>query len=157
MAGSGLPTGSPLDGLLEAHCWYGKEFLDEESVHPLLFGDRSGRPRPIDPRWLPMAVLRDYAGFAHFAPFRWLFTGVRSLLWTTKPAARLRTIEHRGVLTAAIVYDALPVIDVFRRVGPDVLLGADGHARAAEPVPVRAAPGLICAPVRSGERPSHRP
>ncbi|WP_324273741.1 DUF4334 domain-containing protein [Blastococcus brunescens] len=26
--------------------------------------------------------------------------------------------------TAAMVYDALPVIDVFRRVGPDVVVGA---------------------------------
>jgi hypothetical protein len=40
--GSGLPTGSPLDGLLEAYGWYGKEFLDAETVHPLLFHDRTG-------------------------------------------------------------------------------------------------------------------
>ena len=122
--GSGLPTGSPLDGLLEAYGWYGKEFLDEESVHPLLFRDRSGAPRPVDPGWLPMPLLRDYAGFAHFWVFRAAFAGLRPLLWTTQPKARLRTIEHRGVVTAAMVYDALPVIDVFRRVSPDVLLGA---------------------------------
>ena len=30
------------------------------------------------------------------------------------------TVEHRGVDTAAMVYDALPIIDVFRRVGDDV-------------------------------------
>ena len=60
--GSGLVTGSPLDGLLEAYGWYGKEFLDDETVHPLLFTDRSGRPRAVDPSLLPIGVLRDYAG-----------------------------------------------------------------------------------------------
>jgi hypothetical protein len=126
--GSGLPTGSPLDGLLEAFGWYGKEFLDEEAVHPLLFTDRSGNPRPLDPRLLPMAVLRDYAGFvagfAQFWPLRLAFTGIRPLLRTDKPTARLREVTHRGVRTAAMVYDALPIIDVFRRVSDDVRLGA---------------------------------
>ena len=55
------------------------------------------------------------------------------------PAA---TIEHRGVLTAAMVYDALPVIDVFRRVGPDVLLGAM-DMRGLPTVLLPAAAGLI--------------
>jgi hypothetical protein len=123
-AGGLLPTGSPLDGLLEVYGWYGKEFLDDEAVHPLLFTDRSGTPRPIDPRFLPMAVLRDYAGFAQFWPLRAAFSGIRPLLYTDKPKARLRTVTHRGVVTAAMVYDALPVIDVFRRVSDDVRLGA---------------------------------
>jgi hypothetical protein len=122
--GRGLPTGSPLDGLLETFGWYGKEFLDEESVHPLLFTDRSGNPRPLDPRLLPMSVLRDYAGFAQLWPLRLAFTGIRSLLWTGRPTARLREVTHRGVVTAAMVYDALPIIDVFRRVSDDVRLGA---------------------------------
>jgi hypothetical protein len=122
--GSGLPTGSPLDGLLEAYGWYGKEFLDDESVHPLLFTDRSGRPRPVDPWLLPMGVLRDYAGFAQFWPLRAVFSHLRPLLYTDKPKARLRKVTHRGVVTAAMVYDALPIIDVFRRVSDDVRLGA---------------------------------
>ena len=32
-------------------------------MHPLLFTDRSGRPRPVDPSLLPIGLLRDYAGF----------------------------------------------------------------------------------------------
>ena len=44
-------------------------------------------------------------------------------MYTDKPKARLRTVEHRGVATAAMVYDALPIIDVFRRVAPDEVLG----------------------------------
>jgi GXWXG protein/Domain of unknown function (DUF4334) len=122
--GSGLPTGSPLDGLLEAYGWYGKEFLDEESVHPLLFTDRSGAPRPVDPGWLPIGALRDYAGFLQLWPLRTALSSIRPLLYTTKPKARLREVTHRGVVTAAMVYDALPIIDVFRRVSDDVRLGA---------------------------------
>ncbi|MCW2741594.1 MAG: uncharacterized protein JWR45_2016 [Blastococcus sp.] len=122
--GSGLPTGSPLDGLLEAYGWYGKEFLDDETVHPLLFTDRSGNPRPVDPSLLPMAVLRDYAGFLHLWPLRTVFARVRPLFYTGKPKARLREVRHRGVVTAAMVYDGLPVIDVFRRVSDHVRLGA---------------------------------
>ena len=120
----GLPTGSPLDGLLEFYGVYGKEFLDDETVHPLLLSDRSGRPRPVDPGLLPMAVLRDYAGFLQVWPLRAAFGAIRPLLYTAKPKARLREVTHRGVRTAAMVYDGLPIIDVFRRVSDDVRVGA---------------------------------
>lgn len=122
--GSGLVTGSPLDGLLEAYGWYGKEFLDDETVHPLLFADRSGRPRPVDPSLLPVTLLRDYAGFLQLWPLRSTLTTLRPLLYTTRPKARLRQVTHRGVVTAAMVYDSLPIIDVFRKVSEDVRLGA---------------------------------
>jgi hypothetical protein len=35
--GAELPTGHRLDGLLEASGWWGKQFVDSETVHPLLF------------------------------------------------------------------------------------------------------------------------
>lgn len=122
--GSGLPTGSRLDGLLEAYGWYGKEFSGPESVHPLLFRGRGGRPRPVDPAWIPLSLLRDYAELARLWPVRTAFGRLQPLLYTNQCKARLRTVEHRGVSTAAMVYDALPIIDVFRRIGPDVVLGA---------------------------------
>ena len=130
--GSGLVTGSPLDGLLEAYGWYGKEFLDAERVHPLLFGAPGG-PRPIDPALIPMGLLRDRPAVAHSAAARRAFTVVRPLLRTAKPRARLRTVEHRGVATAAMVYDALPIIDVFRRVTADRVLGLMDLRGLAEP------------------------
>ena len=121
--GRTLRTGSPLDGLLEAYGWYGKEFLDAETVHPLVFADRSGRPRPVNPALLPVGVLRSAAGLAHLPVARAAFRAGLPLLWTRAPAGRLRTVEHRGVATAALVYDALPIIDVFRRVSRDTVLG----------------------------------
>jgi hypothetical protein len=92
-------------------------------VHPLLFRDRRGRPRPLDPALVPVGLLRNHPHLAHVPAARAAFGSIRPLLYTDEPKARLRTVEHRGVATAAIVYDALPIIDVFRRVGDDTQLG----------------------------------
>ncbi len=121
--GSELPTGSRLDGLLEAYGWWGKELLDAETVHPLLFTGRGGRPYPVNPALLPLSLLRIRPGWAQPALVRRAGIAVRPLARTRRPAARLRTVTLRGVATAAIVYDALPIIDVFRRVDDDMVLG----------------------------------
>jgi hypothetical protein len=44
-------------------------------------------------------------------------------LATTRPAAALRRVEHRGVRTTAMIYERKPIIDYFRRVAADQLLG----------------------------------
>jgi GXWXG protein/uncharacterized protein DUF4334 len=121
--GAELPTGSPLDGLLTALRWWGKEVLDADTVHPLLFPDRSGRPRPLDPALAPLTLLLRAPALARSRPARLAFAAVRPLLTTRRPTARLRPVVHRGVPTATLVYDRLPVVDIFRRVGPDLLLG----------------------------------
>ncbi|SDD55159.1 protein of unknown function [Geodermatophilus telluris] len=121
--GAELPTGSPLDGLLTAYRWWGKEVVDADTVHPLLFRDRAGRPRPVQPAVAPLGLVVRAPGVARSRAARLAFAAVRPLLTTRRPAARLRTVEHRGVPTAALVYDRLPVVDVFRQVAPDVLLG----------------------------------
>lgn len=48
---------------------------------------------------------------------------LRHVVGTRKPRARLRDVEHRGVVSAAMVYDHLPIIDHFRAVDDDTLLG----------------------------------
>jgi hypothetical protein len=121
--GSTHPTGHPLDGLLEAYGWYGKDFIDVETVHPLLFVDRFGLPRPVDPAYAPLWLLRRYPGLARTRAARAAFAGVRPLRYTRRAGGRLRPVEHRGVVTAAMIYDALPIVDVFRRLDGDTLLG----------------------------------
>jgi hypothetical protein len=121
--GAELPTGSRLDGLLAAHGWYGKEFVDAETVHPLLFAGPDGVPRPVDPALAPLWLLLRCPGLARSRPARAAFTAVRPLLRTDRPAARTRVVTHRGVATAALLYDRLPIVDVFRSVTPDLLLG----------------------------------
>jgi hypothetical protein len=121
--GRGLPTGHPFDGLLEAYGWYGKEFVDPETVHPLLFRDRAGRPFPVDPALAPVGLLVRRPGLFRTGAARLAVAGIAPLRRTRRPAARARLVEHRGVVTAAMVYDALPIVDVFRRVDAVTLLG----------------------------------
>lgn len=120
--GSEVPTGHPMDGLLETYRWWGKEFRSADDVDPLLFTGRDGTVRPLDPRRIPVGI-----AFRGWAP-RWEVLGRLSavahpLLATSAPRARLRDMEVRGVVTAAMVYDHLPVLDAFRRVGDEELMG----------------------------------
>ena len=69
------------------------------------------------------------------SPARLAFRLVRPRLTTRRPAARVREVRHRGVVTAAIVYDRLPVVDAFRRVGEDTLLGLMDLRGMAAPFP----------------------
>jgi len=113
-----VPTGHPSDGLLELTGWFGKRFDGPESVHPLVFRGQKD-VFSVDPRWV--------GPFWDIAPrTRWLrplMRGLRPLVSTARPCARLRTVAFRGSATAAMVYDHLPIIDVFRRLGDDELLG----------------------------------
>ena len=121
--GTELPTGSRLDGLLTGYGWYGKEVVDAETVHPPLFRDRAGATRSLDPACVPTGLLVRYPWSARTPLARLGFAVGRPLLRTRRPTARLRLVEHRGVRSAALVYDRLPVIDVFRRVSADTVLG----------------------------------
>lgn len=121
--GAEVPTGSRFDGLLGAHGWYGKEVLDSERVQPLLFADRRGRPHAVDPAPAPLRLLRRRPALLRSRAARAGFAAVRPLLATTRPHARARMVGSRGVVTAALVYDRLPVVDAFRRVSADTLLG----------------------------------
>lgn len=120
--GSEVPTGHPMDGLLAVSGWYGKQFDDADHVHPLLFGER-GAFYAVNPKLIPMSMLNTVgprlpkrrlpgAGVA--------FRGLR----TRRHRARLRAVEFRGTVSAAMVYDDLPIIDHFRRLNDDALMGA---------------------------------
>jgi hypothetical protein len=131
--GSGLPTGHPFDGLLEAYGWYGKEVVDAETVHPLLFRDRAGRPRAVDPAHAPLALLRAAPGLARTPLARRGFAVVRPLRYTRRPTARLRPTAHRGAVSAALLYDRLPVVDHLRALPEGRLLGLMDMRGVARP------------------------
>lgn len=126
--GSSVASGHPLDGLLERCHWHGKRFEDVESVHPLVFRGPGGGLVSLEPRWLlpslPLLlrwpVLRAPLLLALFTP---LFRLLMPLLTTRQPRARLRLCSCRGVETAAMLYDHAPIIDAFRRLDDDTLLG----------------------------------
>lgn len=121
--GESVASGHPLDGLLETYHWHGKAFRGPDDVDPLLFRRTDGTVVPLravmpDPRWLERwPWLRRPAVGNGFQ--RWLLP----LLVTRTPQARLQLVEHRGVTTAAMLYDRLPIVDVFRRLDAGTVLG----------------------------------
>ena len=120
--GSGLHTGHPMDGLLEASNWYGKEFIDSENVHPLLFANQQGEifkvaPNPTAMSWvLSLPIPKNDS-------VKPLLMMINSLLKTEKSQARLRMMEYRGKVTATMIYDYLPINDSFRKVDKNTVFG----------------------------------
>lgn len=129
--GRELATGHPMDGMLQASGWYGKQFDSVDAVHPLVFATKSGDLFSVDPRRVPLQLATRLPD-ALIGRGRALMSLGRPLISTSVPRARLRMIEYRGVVTAAMVYDHLPIIDAFRRVDERTLLGMM-DLRDAEP------------------------
>lgn len=119
--GSGLHTNHPMDGLLEHYGWYGKEFIDADHVHPLIFHKGKGTVT-LEPRLLFMGLDLPPA-IARSGAVRQLFGLLQPLLTTRQARARVRMTEFRGCSTATMCYDHLPIHDVFRKVDDDSLLG----------------------------------
>ncbi|GAA2725295.1 GXWXG domain-containing protein [Cellulomonas aerilata] len=122
--GSGWHTGHPWDGLLEAMGWYGKDVDDPEHVRPTLFRDGRGDPVPVDPVLAPVSLIRLFPQGLRRSGLPAAFRAVVPLLRSPRPAGRIRSVQTRGVVSAALVYDAVPIVDALRRVAPDLLLGA---------------------------------
>ncbi|GHO84943.1 DUF4334 domain-containing protein [Dictyobacter formicarum] len=130
--GSEISTHHPMDGLLEACGWYGKEFIDSDHVHPLLFTDRQGRLFALDPQRLPLSIglkwrfLRNKLG-------RQVLLMARFLLQTSQAKARVRMVEYRGKVSATMIYDNLPICDTFRLIDHDTLLGIMDYKGMEQP------------------------
>lgn len=130
--GSELHTSHPMDGFLEASNWYGKEFIDPENVHPLLFLDNQKKiikvaPNPIAMNWvLKIPVIKN----DRLKP---LLTLTNSLLKTERSQARLRMMEYRGKVSATMIYDYLPINDSFRKVDDNTVLGVMDFKNLPQP------------------------
>lgn len=122
--GSGLETGHPMDGLLERYGWYGKRFETPENVHPLVFTRGDGGLISINPSLLPLGLLLRFPRLGHLPVAAKVFAILRQLLTTTRPKARLRMTEYRGVVSATMCYDTKPIHDVFRRIDENTVIGA---------------------------------
>lgn len=123
-AGEGWPTGHPLDGALEAFGWEGKRFDSAEDVHPLLFRSLGGRRVAVSPsRVAPGLPLLLRWSWLKSRAAGWVFRACLPLLSTRRSQGRLRRVSHRGRVTATLVYDRLPILDAFRRIDEDTVLG----------------------------------
>jgi len=106
-------TGHPMNGLLDKANWYGKKFIDDETVFPLvLLNPKSSNLFSIDPKWLPLGL--DFSFLK--SKSKYLVRGLR-LLKTDKSKARLRMVEFRGKSSATMIHD------VFRRIDQNTVLG----------------------------------
>lgn len=120
--GAGFPTGHRMDGLLEACHWYGKEFEDADHVHPLLFSDGRGGLFRVNPALVPMS-LATRLELPRTSLAGSLFRLLKPVLQTRHSKARLRLTEYRGKVSATMIYDDLPINDVFRKVDANTVLG----------------------------------
>jgi hypothetical protein len=60
------------------------------------------------------------------------FTYLEKALRAVGPVARLKPLSFRGKISAAMIYDRQPIIDHFRRIDDDTVIGAmavDGDER----------------------------
>lgn len=130
--GFGLHTHHSMDGLLESSNWYGKEFIDPENVHPLLFLDSQGKIFPVAPNptlmnWvLKLPIPKNNS-------LKPLLMLTNSLLKTDKSQARLRMTEYRGKVTATMIYDYLPINDSFGKVDENTVLGIMDYKNLPQP------------------------
>jgi DNA modification methylase len=115
-------TNHPMDGWLEALNWYGKEFVSLEEVHPLLFLDNRGKIFKIAPKQKAMNLAFRFPPIGNRA-IQFLFNMINVLLKTEKSQARIRMVEYRHKISATMIYDNLPIHDVFRKIDENTLLG----------------------------------
>ena len=121
--GRGLATGNPLDGLLEALGWRGKTFRGVDEVDPLVFGTAGGT-FALNADLVPIAAVLCLRGLLRRPAVARLVKPAMRLARTSRPRARLRMVEYRGVVTATLCYDRQPINDHFRLVDDDTVLGA---------------------------------
>ncbi|SCW63996.1 GXWXG protein [Rhizobium mongolense subsp. loessense] len=121
--GVGLPSGHPLDGVLENLHWFGKRFHNDMRADALLFERHPARLVAIDPSYIPIRLAIKAAPLGRTAVARKLFLHLQQALRAkgTTASITLRTFEQ--VESAAMIYDKQPIVDHFRLVSHDELVG----------------------------------
>jgi hypothetical protein len=117
--GRELRCGHPLEGLLTACHWYGKRFESNTEVYPLVFEKPDGSLFLTNPKRMPFSPLLNKLpdGLINF-----LFKCAYPYVLTHKPHAKLTELEFRGKTGAAMVYNDIPVEDIFRTYDDNTLL-----------------------------------
>ncbi|MBR8832197.1 MAG: hypothetical protein N5P05_000742 [Chroococcopsis gigantea SAG 12.99] len=138
--GSEFPTEHPVDGLLEILNWYGKEFVNSEIVHPLLFLDERNQIFKVVPypflinfvAELPMFKDGSLKGWLPY--FRPLLLSLNSSLMRTEQSqAQLKMVEYRGRVTTGMIYDYLPIVDYFKKINETTVLGLMDWKKLPQP------------------------
>ncbi len=122
--GRGIPTGHPFDGVLENLGWFGKRFTPDMRADALLFRSGDRRLVAVDPKWIPLRLALRFHEVGRIRMASNLFSYLHPRLRARAPVASLKTMVFGGVESAAMVYDHQPVVDYFRRIDADRIMGA---------------------------------
>ena len=133
--GMGLPSNHPMDGLLESAHWYGKEFVDAEHVHPLLFSMPNGDIIKVAPNAnaMKMTLSLPLPKNLDNPVLKLMFTTMNGFLKTEQSQARLRMMDYRGKVSATMIYDHLPINDSFRKIDDNRVLGVMDYKHIEQP------------------------
>ncbi|WP_431323349.1 DUF4334 domain-containing protein [Rhizobium sp. YTU87027] len=122
--GRGIPAGHPFDGVLENLGWFGKRFTSDMRADALLFRAGGRRLIAIDPKWIPLGLALRFHGVGRTRAAQNLFFYLQQRLQARGPVASVKTMMFDGVESAAITYDNQPIVDHFRRIDVDRIMGA---------------------------------
>lgn len=122
--GRGLATGHPLDGVLENLGWYGKRFHPDGRADALLFFWDEHRLIPVDPAGIPVRLALRFGGIGRQRIAKSLFSYLVKAMRAKATVAEVRNVRFRGVTSSGMAYDRQPIIDHFRKVNDNRLLGA---------------------------------
>jgi hypothetical protein len=130
--GAEFPTNHPMDGLLELANWYGKEFVSPDCVHPLLMRNARQHIYKMVPNSL-MFKLTQQISLPRGRAWQPIYTWLNTLFKTNASQARLRLMEYRGKVSATMIYDALPINDIFRKVDESTVFGLMDYKHSEQP------------------------
>ncbi|WP_104668862.1 DUF4334 domain-containing protein [Ensifer adhaerens] len=118
-----IATGHPFDGVLENLGWFGKRFGSDLRADALLFRAGPGRLRAIDPKWAPLRLALRCHRFGRTLIARSIFSHLQRVFQAKGPVACLKTLAFDGAASAAMVYDDQPIIDHFRKIDENRIMG----------------------------------
>jgi hypothetical protein len=121
-----VQTDHLLNHLLKVTDWYGKEFIDADRVHPLLFLNGNNQVFKVSPNPLVVNLGLRLLGVMPGLKQQAMKPVFRSMSWILKTEvsqARMRMMEYRQKVSATMIYDRLPIHDIFRRVDDNTVLG----------------------------------
>jgi hypothetical protein len=122
--GRGIPANHPFDGVLENLGWFGKQFTSDSRADALLFRSDEHKLISIDPARIPLRLALRFHKLGRTRAARIVFPYLQRVFMAKGPVASLETTLFQGVASAAMAYDSHPIVDHFRRIDENRIMGA---------------------------------
>lgn len=120
--GAELKTNHTFNGKLKNLGWFGKAFITADRVHPLVFKSHNEKLFSLNTKLISPGLMKiiSIRNVEFLKPF---IRKSNILLKTNRPSARLRMTHFRGVATTTMIYDFLPINDIFKKIDQDTVMG----------------------------------